>query len=61
MPVLVLQVPAGEEPGVGCKVDLESFEGSDITIACSSHCLAQGLSQLRSKGGIYTTNVRCSI
>ena len=61
MPVLVLQVPAGEEPGVGCKVDLESFKASDITIACNSLCLAQGLSQLRSKGGIYTTYVRCSI
>ena len=27
---------------VGCKVDLESFEASDITIACNLLCLAQG-------------------
>ena len=31
---------------VGCKVNLESFEASDITIACNLLCLAQGLSQL---------------
>ena len=63
MPVPVLQVPAGEEggPGVGCKVNLESFEASDITIACNSLRLAQSLNQPRSKGEIYTTHVRCSI
>ena len=48
-------------PPLGCKVDLESFEASDIPIACKLLRLAQGLSPLGSKGGIYTTHVSCSI